>query len=73
MSDSFNQHYDRRDDCRDDSWLSMLVDTMNAVSEPQAARRMCDSGVIDALKAKLERPASANRQIARRSDFMTTF
>ena len=59
---------------QDPSWLSMLVDTMNAVSEPQAVRRTCDSKLIDALKAKLERPVPTNRRTMRhRSDLTPTF
>jgi len=71
MADGFKQLQNGR---QDNSWLSMLVDTMNAVSEPQAVRCPCDSWVVDALKAKLERPASANR-IAKRhlADLTPTF
>ena len=68
MSDRLNQHRNVR---HDSSWLSMLVDTMNAVSEPQAVRRACDSRVVDALKAKLERPASASREVMRRRSDLT--
>lgn len=55
MADRLQQQRNRRND---PSWLTMLVETMNAVSEPEAADCACDSKVRDALKAKLERPAA---------------
>ena len=63
MPDGFKQRRNFRHETArlDNSWLSTLVDTMNAVSEPQTSRRTCDSRVINAFKAKLERPASVSR------------
>ena len=55
MADRLQQQLSRRND---PSWLTMLVETMNAVSEPEEAHCACDSKVIDALKAKLQRPAA---------------
>lgn len=54
MANRLQQQLNRRND---PSWLTMLVETMNAVSEQDAQPCACDSKVIDALKAKLERPA----------------
>ncbi|MDI1263494.1 MAG: transcriptional regulator [bacterium] len=41
-------------------WLSMLVDTMEAVSRPDRRAVPCDSQVLAALRTQLARPASVH-------------
>lgn len=41
-------------------WLSMLVDTMDAISRPDRRAVPCDSHVLAALRAQLARPASVH-------------
>ncbi|OQW54004.1 MAG: hypothetical protein A4S14_00755 [Proteobacteria bacterium SG_bin9] len=54
MADRLQQELSRRND---PYWLTMLVETMNAVSDQETKHCACDGKVIDALKAKLQRPA----------------
>jgi hypothetical protein len=39
------------------AWLSMLIDTFEEVSRPEARAVPCDSHVLAALRAQLARPA----------------
>jgi hypothetical protein len=39
-------------------WLSMLIDTMEAVARPELRAVPCDPSVLAAVRAQLARPAS---------------
>ena len=47
----------RSEDGRD-LWLSLLIDTMEAVSRPEIRAMPCDISLLAAVKAQLARPAS---------------
>jgi len=38
-------------------WLSMLIDTMEAISRPELRTVPCDNQVLAAVRAQLARPA----------------
>jgi hypothetical protein len=40
------------------AWLSLLIDTFEEVSRPEARAFPCDSHLLAALRAQLARPAS---------------
>jgi hypothetical protein len=54
-----------QDSC--DSWLSLLIDTMEEVSRPEIRAMPCDISLLAAVNAQLARPAS--RRIGYASDF----
>ena len=45
-------------------WLSMLIDTMEAISRPELRAVPCDKQVLAAVRAQLARPALARAPYA---------
>jgi hypothetical protein len=45
-------------------WLSMLIDTMEAISRPELRAVPCDKQVLAAVRAQLARPALARPSYA---------
>jgi hypothetical protein len=45
-------------------WLSMLIDTMEAISRPELRAVPCDNQVLAAVRAQLARPALARTPYA---------
>jgi hypothetical protein len=42
-------------------WLSVLIDTMEQVSQPERGAAACDPSVVAKVRAQLQRPASPYR------------
>jgi hypothetical protein len=42
------------------SWLSRLIETMEAISRPELRAAPCDERLLATVKARLARPASAH-------------
>ncbi len=51
---------------RQRSWLSMLIDTMEAISRPELRAVPCDDRLLAAVRAQLARPALAHTPYASR-------
>jgi hypothetical protein len=45
-------------------WLSMLIDTMEAISRPELRAVPCDNQVLAAVRAQLARPVLARTPYA---------
>ena len=46
-------------------WLSMLIDTMEAISRPELRAVPCDDQLLAAVRAQLARPALVRRLMPR--------
>jgi hypothetical protein len=42
-------------------WLSVLIDTMEQVSQPECGTAACDPSVVAKVRAQLQRPAPSYR------------